>query len=77
MGEQYDQPTRFGVLGEFHDLIGRMPKTVILDTRGDRAEVLDEHEGTTPGDRPSVDELLDAIDDLRESFVFDCALVDC
>jgi peroxiredoxin Q/BCP len=77
MGERYDQPTRFGALGRLHDLIGRMPKTVILDTRGERPEVLDEREGTTPQDRPSVDELLDTIDDLRESFVFDCALVNC
>lgn len=77
LGEQYDQPTRFGVLGRFHDVIGRMPATVILDTRSGEPEVVYTYEGDSPGDRPAPETLIDAVGDLRASFVFDCSLVDC
>jgi peroxiredoxin Q/BCP len=77
VAEKYDQPTRYGRLGALHDLIGRMPESVILDTRGDEAEVVYTYEGESPGDRPEVETLLTEIDDLQETFVFDCSLVDC
>jgi peroxiredoxin Q/BCP len=66
VADQYDQPTRFGVLGQLHDLIGRMPETVVLDTREGDATIYERQKGSSPGDRPSVDELLDAIRDLTE-----------
>ncbi|WP_153554642.1 peroxiredoxin [Halomicrobium sp. LC1Hm] len=77
VGEAYEQPTRFGKLGEVHDMIGRMPESVILDTRGDDAEIVYTHEGESPGDRPEIATLVDEIDQLQETFVFDCSLVDC
>jgi peroxiredoxin Q/BCP len=77
VAEKYDQPTRYGALGKLHDLVGRMPESVILDTRGDEAEVVYTYEGESPGDRPDVETLAAEIDALQEAFVFDCSLVDC
>ncbi|EMA43759.1 redoxin domain-containing protein [Halococcus saccharolyticus] len=64
VGDQYDQPTRFGALGELHDLVGRMPQTVILDTRNDDLDAHSIHEGDSPADRPSIDAILGELDDL-------------
>ncbi|WP_227738843.1 hypothetical protein [Halorientalis pallida] len=75
--EKDDQPTRFGALGGLHDVIGRMPESVILDTWDDVPEVVYPYEGETPGDRPDLGTLLGEVDALQESFVFDCDLVDC
>lgn len=77
VAETYDQPTRYGKLGAVHDLIGRLPQSVILDTRGDEAEVVYTYEGEGATDRPEVAALVDRIDGLQETFVFDCSLVDC
>ena len=77
VADKYDQPTQFGVLGRLHDFVGRLPEAAILDTRGDEAEMVYTHEGDSPGDRPEVATLVDEIEALRETFVFDCSLVDC
>lgn len=61
VGEAYDQPTRFGALGSLHDLVGRMPKAVVLDARSGTPEVAAVHEGSMPADRPDVDGLLAAV----------------
>ena len=76
VGDAYDQPRRFGLLGQLHDVIGRMPKAVVLDLRDD-PEIVEAVDGKTPGDRPPLEDLLSPIDDLREEFVFDCELVEC
>jgi peroxiredoxin Q/BCP len=76
LGEAYDQPRRFGAFGRLHDLIGRMPKAVLLDLRAD-PRFVEAHDGSSPGDRPELDQLLGSVDDLRASFVFDCELVEC
>ncbi|PSP89249.1 peroxiredoxin [Halobacteriales archaeon QS_4_69_34] len=62
VGEQYGQPIRFGALGALHDLVGRMPEAVVLDTHDDEPEVAAVHRGDSPGDRPTVDALLERID---------------
>jgi len=77
LAEKYDQPTRYGTFGKLHDLIGRLPESVILDTRGEMAEIVYTYEGESTGDRPDVETLVREIDDLQETFVFDCTLVDC
>jgi len=77
VAEKYDQPTRFGALGRLHDVIGRMPESLVLDVRGDEGEIVYTYEGKTPSDRPEVETLLSEVDALQESFVFDCDLVDC
>jgi len=77
VAEKYDQPTQYGKLGELHDLIGRLPESVVLDTRADEAEIVFTYEGDSPGDRPEISTLLDEIDSLQETFVYDCSLVDC
>ncbi len=65
VGEQYDQPTRFGALGGLHDMIGRMPEAVIIDATESEPVIDYVHRGDSPGDRPSINELLDRIDSLR------------
>ena len=62
--EAYDQPTKFGKLGEAVDLVGRMPHAVVLDTREGALRPRYDHAGTSTGDRPSIDELLDTITDV-------------
>ena len=76
VGETYDQNRRFGVFGRLHDVIGRMPKAVVLDLRSEPT-IVEAHDGNTPGDRPPIEGLLATVDDLREEFVFDCELVEC
>jgi peroxiredoxin Q/BCP len=65
--DAYDQPTRFGVLGSLHDIIGRMPETVVIDTRGTSPAVAHIDRGEMPADRPSVDELLETVADLVDA----------
>ncbi len=67
VGDQYDQPTRFGALGSLHDMIGRMPEALVIDSRGEKAVVDYVHRGSSPGDRPSVDELLERIDSFTKN----------
>ncbi len=58
VSDAYDQPVRFGALGSLHDLIGRMPVAVVLDTRDGTPTIAYTHEGRMPADRPSIDDLL-------------------
>jgi len=62
VGEAYDQPVRFGCLGDLSDLLGRMPKAILLDTREGFPRVVYSHEGSSTWDRPETDDLLAAID---------------
>ncbi|AHZ22634.1 MULTISPECIES: peroxiredoxin family protein [Haloferax] len=64
VGDEFDQPTRFGALGKLHDLVGRMPEAVLIDLRGDEPEVVYTHRGSNPADRPEIDDLLNRIDQL-------------
>lgn len=59
---EYDQPVRFGILGKWSDFFGRMPMAVLLDYRGEEPTVAYTHEGSSTWDRPSVEDLLAAID---------------
>ncbi len=63
VAEQYGQPTRFGRLGGLHDLLGRLPQVVILDTRAD-PELYAIHRGDGPSDRPAVEDVLAMVDRL-------------
>ena len=65
VSDSFDQPVRFGPLGNLHDLIGRMPLTIILDCRGDSMEVVYREAGSNPSDRPSVDDLLAVLKEER------------
>lgn len=58
VSDSFDQPVRFGVLGSLHDLIGRMPVALVLDTRDGVPTTAYTHEGRMPADRPSIDDLL-------------------
>jgi len=62
LGDRYDQPTRFGLLGRLHDVIGRMPAVVLLDMRWSEPIETYAHRGDSRTDRPRIDEVLDAVD---------------
>lgn len=61
VAQQYDQPTQFGVLGSLSDFVGRLPETVVLDTRAE-PEVAFVHRGEEFGDRPTPGELLEILE---------------
>ena len=65
--ESFDQPVRFGALGELHDVIGRMPLTVLQGRTKEGRSRIQTVSGRTPGDRPDVDALLAMIDNLDTS----------
>lgn len=62
-GDQYDQPIRFGAVGSLHDTVGRMPEAVLVDATDERPTIDSVHRGTMPADRPTVDDLLERIDE--------------
>ena len=64
VGEAYDQPVRFGLLGRFSDFFGRMPEVVIIDRRGSDPEIAYVHQGRSTFDRPDIEDLLDELDGL-------------
>jgi peroxiredoxin Q/BCP len=65
VGDAYDQPVRFGVLGSVSDFLGRMPAVVIVDRRGADPEIAYVHRGSSTFDRPAIDDLLVELDTLR------------
>lgn len=65
--DAYDQDVKFGPVGRISDLLARMPKTVVLDTREDRLEPRFVHEGENRGDRPSVEALLTKVDEVVDA----------
>jgi len=68
VGEDYGQPVRFGPLGRVSDFFGRQPEAVVLDLRdgAESARVVYVHRGRTTFDRPTVEELLAAVDEARD-----------
>ena len=66
VGDAYDQPVRFGLLGSLSDFLGRMPQIVVLDRGGDGSgpEIVYTYSSNSTFDRPSIDELLATLDDL-------------
>jgi peroxiredoxin Q/BCP len=64
-GNAYDQPVRFGVLGRLSDFFGRMPEVVVVDRRGTEPTITYTHKGSSTFDRPEIDEILAALDELR------------
>jgi peroxiredoxin Q/BCP len=65
VGDAYDQPVRFGILGKISDFFGRMPEVVIVDRRGADPEIAYAYEGSSTFDRPEIDDLLAELDALR------------
>jgi len=63
-GDAYDQPVRFGFLGNLSDFVGRQPEAVLVDLRGE-PEIVWQYRSKTTFDRPDIDDMLAAIDDTR------------
>lgn len=66
VGAAYDQPVRFGFLGDVSDFLGRMPAVVIVDRRSDPPTIAHEQRGRSTFDRPSIDDLLTELDALLD-----------
>lgn len=64
--DAFDQPVRFGKMGELSDLLGRMPLTVIMARADGTLDVVHSIRGSLPFDRPDVDELLEMVDEIRD-----------
>jgi peroxiredoxin Q/BCP len=63
-GETFDQPVRFGFIGDLSDFLGRMPEVVVVDARDGDPTVAWSYSGRSTFDRPSIEDVLDALDDL-------------
>lgn len=66
-GNAYDQPVRFGILGNLSDFVGRMPEVVIIDRSDGDPEVAWVYKSSSTFDRPDVDDILAELDSLREA----------
>ena len=64
-GEAFDQPVRFGFLGNLSDFLGRQPKVIVLDCRDGEPRVAWSYSGSSTFDRPDVDDVLAELDVLR------------
>lgn len=64
VGDTYDQPVRYGVLGRVSDFFGRMPAVVVVDRRGPELELGYAYEGSSTFDRPAIDDLIAELDEL-------------
>ena len=67
VGDAYDQPVRFGILGDFSDFFGRMPAVAVVDRRGAAPTLGTVYRGRSTFDRPEIDELLSELDGLRSA----------
>lgn len=64
--QAYEQPVRFGFIGDVSDFLGRMPRVVVIDARGPEPRIVWTHSGRSTFDRPSSRDVLTAIDDHRD-----------
>lgn len=48
LGDEFDQPARFGAIGQLHDMLGRMPEVLVIDVTGPAPEVVYVHQGISP-----------------------------
>lgn len=63
VGDAFEQPVRYGILGKVSDFFGRMPMVVILDLRG-APTIAWRHVGRSTFDRPSIDEVLEQVSEV-------------
>lgn len=64
VGDSVDQPVKFGPVGDWSDLLGRMPAVAIVDARPSPPALAWVHRGSSTFDRPAVDDLLERLDAL-------------
>jgi peroxiredoxin Q/BCP len=65
-GDALDQPVRFGAIGRLSDFLGRQPSAMLVRL-AEEPQVVWDHHGGNAADRPTVDDLLAAIDDAAEA----------
>ncbi|MFB6139995.1 MAG: redoxin domain-containing protein [Halosimplex sp.] len=66
VGDDYGQPARLTVLGEWLPLCGRLPAVAVVDTRAGGPEIGWTYRGRSSWDHPRTETVLDALDELRE-----------
>lgn len=67
VAEAYGQPVRFGFVGDWSDFLGRMPTVVLVDAREVEPRIVWTHRGRSTWDRPTTNDVVDAIDDYRDA----------
>lgn len=65
VADAYDQPVRFGFLGNLSDFLGRMPAIVVIDCRSETPRIVVSHRGRSTFDRPTIKTVLGMIDDAQ------------
>lgn len=65
ISEAYGQRVRFGILGQFSDFLGRMPKIVIVDLDAADPTIEYVYQGSSTFDRPATEALLSTVSSLR------------
>ena len=63
----YGQPVRLAFASDWSDFFGRMPTVAVVDARGDDPVLAWTTAGKTVYDRPTTSDVLDAVDERRES----------
>ena len=63
----YDQPVRLAFASDWADVFGRIPKVSVVDARGPEPRITWTYTGKVVEDRPTTNEVLDAVDEARES----------
>jgi len=67
VASEYGQPVRLNFVSDWSDLLGRMPTVVVVDARGPDPVVAWKTAGKAVYDRPTTSDVLDAVDERRES----------
>lgn len=63
----YGQPVRLAFASDWADVFGRIPTVTVVDARGPEPRVVWTYPGKSVADRPTTSEVLDAVDEARES----------
>ncbi|MEF8852989.1 MAG: redoxin domain-containing protein [Haloarculaceae archaeon] len=67
IADDYDQPVRLAFASDWADVFGRIPQVSVVDARGPEPRVVWTYTGKTVADRPTTSEVLEAVDEARES----------
>lgn len=67
VGDAYGQPARLTFIDDWSDFFGRMPTVVVVDARGPDPRIAWTHAATATWDRPTTNDVLEAVDDCRET----------
>lgn len=67
VASEYDQPVRLAFASDWADVFGRIPKVSVVDARGPDPRIVWTYTGKVVEDRPTTNEVVQAVDEARES----------